>query len=64
MLRTGTESRRSTSTCTSGTRSTGSDRGQTIFGENAARELWVCGPGAFVVLKNPRFPRASALTEA
>lgn len=25
--------------------------GKTIFGETAARELWVCGPGAFVVLK-------------
>jgi hypothetical protein len=26
-------------------------QGQTIFGENAARDVWVCGPGAFVVLK-------------
>jgi len=25
--------------------------GETIFGEQAAREVWVCGPGAFVVLK-------------
>jgi len=25
--------------------------GTTIFGEKAAREVWVCGPGAFVVLK-------------
>lgn len=25
--------------------------GTTIFGENASREVWVCGPGAFVVLK-------------
>jgi hypothetical protein len=25
--------------------------GKTIFGEMAAREVWVCGPGAFVVLK-------------
>lgn len=25
--------------------------GRTIFGEKAAREVWVCGPGAFVVLK-------------
>ena len=25
--------------------------GQTIFGENASRHVWVCGPGAFVVLK-------------
>jgi len=25
--------------------------GRTIFGERAAREIWVCGPGAFVVLK-------------
>ena len=25
--------------------------GKTIFGEKAAREVWVCGPGAFVVLK-------------
>jgi hypothetical protein len=25
--------------------------GRTIFGERAARELWVCGPGAYVVLK-------------
>lgn len=25
--------------------------GKTIFGENASREVWVCGPGAFVVLK-------------
>jgi hypothetical protein len=25
--------------------------GKTIFGETAAREVWVCGPGAFVVLK-------------
>ena len=25
--------------------------GQTIFGETASREIWVCGPGAFVVLK-------------
>jgi hypothetical protein len=22
--------------------------GKTIFGENASREVWVCGPGAFV----------------
>ncbi|MBI5527217.1 MAG: hypothetical protein HY897_12850 [Deltaproteobacteria bacterium] len=25
--------------------------GETIFGEKASREVWVCGPGAFVVLK-------------
>lgn len=25
--------------------------GRTIMGENAAREVWVCGPGAYVVLK-------------
>lgn len=25
--------------------------GRTIVGENATREIWVCGPGAFVVLK-------------
>lgn len=25
--------------------------GRTVFGEKAARDLWVCGPGAFVVLK-------------
>lgn len=25
--------------------------GKTIFGENASHEVWVCGPGAFVVLK-------------
>ena len=25
--------------------------GKTIFGEKAARDIWVCGPGAFVVLK-------------
>jgi hypothetical protein len=25
--------------------------GTTIFGETAARDVWVCGPGAFVVLK-------------
>jgi hypothetical protein len=25
--------------------------GTTIFGEKAIREVWVCGPGAFVVLK-------------
>lgn len=25
--------------------------GTTIFGEKAARDVWVCGPGAFVVLK-------------
>ena len=25
--------------------------GRTVFGEKAAREVWVCGPGAFVVLK-------------
>ena len=25
--------------------------GKTIFGETATREVWVCGPGAFVVLK-------------
>jgi hypothetical protein len=25
--------------------------GRTILGERAAREIWVCGPGAFVVLK-------------
>jgi hypothetical protein len=25
--------------------------GETIFGEKASREIWVCGPGAFVVLK-------------
>jgi len=26
-------------------------RGMTILGEKASREIWVCGPGAFVVLK-------------
>jgi hypothetical protein len=26
-------------------------RGTTILGEKASREIWVCGPGAFVVLK-------------
>jgi hypothetical protein len=26
-------------------------QGKTIFGENAVREAWVCGAGAFVVLK-------------
>lgn len=25
--------------------------GMTIFGENASRDVWVCGPGAFVLLK-------------
>jgi len=25
--------------------------GQTIMGEQAAREVWICGPGAYVVLK-------------
>jgi hypothetical protein len=25
--------------------------GRTIFGEKASRDLWVCGPGAYVVLK-------------
>jgi hypothetical protein len=25
--------------------------GKTIFGEDATRDIWVCGPGAFVVLK-------------
>ncbi len=25
--------------------------GKTIFGENATRDVWVCGPGAYVVLK-------------
>jgi len=25
--------------------------GKTIFGENATRSVWVCGPGAFIVLK-------------
>ena len=25
--------------------------GKTIFGEKAVRDIWVCGPGAFVVLK-------------
>ncbi|NCQ34547.1 hypothetical protein GW813_05590, partial [bacterium] len=25
--------------------------GQTIMGEDAARDVWVCGPGAYVVLK-------------
>lgn len=25
--------------------------GRTIFGEKAARDVWVCGPGAFVILK-------------
>jgi hypothetical protein len=25
--------------------------GSTILGEKASREIWVCGPGAFVVLK-------------
>ena len=25
--------------------------GRTIFGEQGTREVWVCGPGAFVVLK-------------
>jgi hypothetical protein len=25
--------------------------GKTIFGEKATREVWVCGPGAFIVLK-------------
>ena len=25
--------------------------GKTVFGERASREVWVCGPGAFVVLK-------------
>jgi len=26
-------------------------RGTTILGEKASREIWVCGPGAFVILK-------------
>lgn len=26
-------------------------RGSTILGEKASREIWVCGPGAFVILK-------------
>ena len=26
-------------------------RGRTILGEKASREIWVCGPGAFVILK-------------
>lgn len=25
--------------------------GRTIFGERVSREIWVCGPGAFIVLK-------------
>ncbi len=25
--------------------------GQTIFGEQATRQMWVCGPGAYIVLK-------------
>jgi hypothetical protein len=25
--------------------------GRTVFGEKATREVWICGPGAFVVLK-------------
>jgi len=29
--------------------------GQTILGEKATREVWVCGPGAFVVLKSLAF---------
>lgn len=29
--------------------------GQTIVGEDATREIWVCGPGAFVVLKSLAF---------
>lgn len=29
--------------------------GQTIVGEDATREIWVCGPGAFIVLKSLAF---------
>jgi hypothetical protein len=29
--------------------------GKTIFGEKATRDVWVCGPGAFVVLKAHAF---------
>ena len=29
--------------------------GETIFGETASRDVWVCGPGAFVVLKAHAF---------
>ena len=32
-----------------------SGSGQTIVGEDATREIWVCGPGAFVVLKSLAF---------
>ncbi|MEI8189573.1 MAG: hypothetical protein WCI75_07640 [candidate division NC10 bacterium] len=31
--------------------------GRTILGERAARDVWVCGPGAFVVLKALAFDR-------
>ena len=30
-------------------------RGTTILGEKASREIWVCGPGAFVILKTLAF---------
>lgn len=29
--------------------------GKTIFGENAKRDVWTCGPGAYVVLKSLAF---------
>ncbi|MFZ4580240.1 MAG: hypothetical protein ACOYOB_17800 [Myxococcota bacterium] len=29
--------------------------GSTIFGEKATRSVWVCGPGAYVVLKSLAF---------
>lgn len=31
--------------------------GATIFGEQATRSVWVCGPGAFIVLKALAFDR-------
>ncbi len=30
-------------------------KGRTLLGENASRTIWVCGPGAFVVLKTLAF---------
>jgi len=29
--------------------------GQTVIGEDATRDIWVCGPGAFIVLKSLAF---------
>lgn len=38
--------------------------GHTILGEQASREIWVCGPGAFVVLKALAFDGCGAHKDA